>query len=178
MTDREFLDLWQEEERRNYAFNLLLRQYTQQLYWHIRKMVGDHDVANDLLQNTWIKVWQHLDGFRGDSKLVTWLYTIATHETLSHLRKERLRSFLTFSGTQVPVQLEASEDLDGERLQRKLQKAILTLPPKQRSVFVLRYFEELPYEEIAAITHTSEGALKASYHHAYKKIEQILRNSD
>ena len=178
MTDREFLDLWQEEERRNYAFNLLLRQYTQQLYWHIRKMVGDHEAANDLLQNTWVKVWKHLDGFRGESKLVTWLYTIATHETLSYLRKERLRSLLTFAAPEAALHLEASEDLDGERLKRKLQKAILTLPPKQRTVFVLRYFEEMKYEEISVITGTSEGALKASYHHAYKKIEQILKSMD
>lgn len=180
MTDREILELWEEEERRDYAFNLLLRQYAQPLYWHIRKMVGDHSVADDLLQNTWIKVWNHLERFRGEAKLQTWLYTLATNETISYLRKERLRSVFSLSSQQERIDRTwvAADELDGDRLRQKLQRAILRLPPKQRSVFVLRYFEEMKYEEIAQITQTSEGALKASYHHAYKKIEQFLKESD
>ena len=180
MTDQEFLDLWQEETKRDYAFNLLLRQYAQPLYWHIRKMVGNHEVADDLLQNTWIKVWSHLDGFQGASSLRTWLYTIATHETISYLRKERLRTCLSLATHRALVEnsIVASDSPDGERLQQKLQQAILRLPPKQRSVFVLRYFEGLKYEQIAQITHTSEGALKASYHHAYRKIEEFLKALD
>ena len=157
---------------------MLVRTYQQRVYWLVRKMVIDHDDADDLTQEIFIKVHKSIDNFRGDSQLFTWIYRIATNECLSHLSKKKRRFFLPLEdvGQQLISKLDTSPHITGDDIQKKLQKALLTLPAKQRLVFNLKYFEEMPYEEMAEVTKTSVGALKASFHHAVKKIEDFLAN--
>lgn len=176
MTDEELLQKFRQPESRNYAFNLLVRQHQQKVYGLIRKMVIDHDDADDLTQETFIKVWQNLQNFRGDSQLFTWIYRIATNECLNFLNKKKRRFFLPLHdvANDLAAQLDDDPLVTGDAIQRKLQKAILTLPDKQRLVFNLKYFEEMKYETMSEITGTSVGALKASYHLAVKKIEDFL----
>jgi RNA polymerase sigma-70 factor (ECF subfamily) len=176
-SDRELLDMFSQEDTRNYAFNLLVRQYQQRLYWHIRKMVIVHDDADDLLQNVFIKAFKALHGFREDSKIYTWLYKIATNECITFLNNKKKRFFLPLVDveSQLSRHLENDPHLSGDRIQMKLQQAILTLPEKQRLVFNMKYFDEMRYEEMSEILGTSVGALKASYHHAVKKIEEFIR---
>lgn len=177
LSDREILDLFAKEDSRNYAFNLLVRQFQQRLYWHIRRMVIDHDDADDLLQNVFIKAFHALGQFREDSKIYTWLYRIATNECITFLNNKRKRFFLPIAD----VERHLSENLQndayftGDRIQMKLQQALLTLPEKQRLVFNLKYYENMKYEDMSEILGTSVGALKASYHHAVKKIEEFMR---
>jgi RNA polymerase sigma factor (sigma-70 family) len=172
--DKELIQRFREN--RNYAFNLIVRKYQERLYWHIRKMVISHDDADDVLQNTFIKAYQGLDRFREDASLFTWLYRIATNESLTFLKKHRSRFLLPIGDYQQQLErtLESEPDFDGEELQWRLQKAIIRLPEKQRLVFNMKYFDEMKYEDMSAILGTSVGALKASYHHALKKIEQYL----
>ena len=159
------------------AFALLVKTYGKRLYAHIRGIVISHDDANDVLQNTFIKVFRHIDSFKGDSKLYTWLYRIATNESLTFLEQKSRKSGVSIE------QLQASEfessgldhDMDGEAIAAALQKALLQLPAKLQLVFRMKYFDELTYEEIAEITGTTVGALKASYHHAVRKIEDFIR---
>ena len=157
---------------------MLVRTYQQRVYWLVRKMVIDHDDADDLTQEIFIKVHKSVDNFRGDSQLFTWIYRIATNECLSYLSKKKRRFFLPIEdvGQQLASTLDESPHINGDDIQKKLQKALLTLPDKQRLVFNLKYFEEMPYEEMAEVTKTSVGALKASFHHAVKKIEDFLAN--
>ena len=157
---------------------MLVRTYQQRVYWLVRKMVIDHDDADDLTQEIFIKVHKSVDNFRGDSQLFTWIYRIATNECLSYLSKKKRRFFLPIEdvGQQLVSALDTSPHINGDDIQKKLQKALLTLPDKQRLVFNLKYFEEMPYEEMAEVTKTSVGALKASFHHAVKKIEDFLAN--
>lgn len=177
LSDREILDLFAKEDSRNYAFNLLVRQFQQRLYWHIRRMVIDHDDADDLLQNVFIKAFHALGQFREDSKIYTWLYRIATNECITFLNNKRKRFFLPIAD----VERHLSENLQndayftGDRIQMKLQQALLTLPEKQRLVFNLKYYENMKYEDMSEVLGTSVGALKASYHHAVKKIEEFMR---
>lgn len=158
------------------AFEQLVNYYSERLYWQIRKMVLSHEDANDLLQNTFIKAWMNIDLFRGDAKLSTWLYKIAVNETITFLNKQRTQNNISMDDEDLYLQekLETDSYFDGDAAELKLQKAILTLPEKQRLVFNMRYFEEMPYEEMSEIVGTSVGALKASYHHATKKIEEFL----
>lgn len=176
MDDKDLLILYREKGSEEYAFNLIVKKYGERLYWHIRKLVIDHDDADDLLQNSLIKIWNALPDFREESKLYTWLYRIATNEVLTFLKKKRLRSFLSLSdySKQLENQLEADVYFNGDKTQLALQKAILRLPEKQRLVFNMRYFEEMKYEEMSDILGTSVGALKASYHHASQKIHDYL----
>ncbi len=176
LEDKEFLEKFQNPDTRNYAFNLLTRKYQQKVYNHIRKMVIDHDDANDLTQETFIKAWQHLDKFRSDSRLFTWLYRIATNECLNFLKKKRRRFFLPIGDleNELSGKLDSGAHITGDDIHLKLQKALLKLPDKQRLVFNMKYFEELKYEEISEILGTSVGALKASYHLAVKKIEDYV----
>ncbi len=178
MSDKELLEQFSNPQTRNDAFTLLIKTYQQRVYWHIRKMVIDHDDADDLTQETFIKVWNGLDNFKGDSQLFTWLYRIATNECLSFLSRKKRRFFLpNFDLTEeLANKLEDSPSLSGEDIQLKLQKALLTLPDKQRLVFNMKYFDDMKYEEIAEITGTSVGGLKSSYHFAVKKIEDFLTN--
>ena len=171
-TDREILQLYREGGREE-AFRLLVQNYKERLYWHIRRMVLDHDDTDDCLQNTFIKAWQSLDRFRGDSQLYTWLYRIATNETLTFLNRQQTR------GGQLELaaasRLSTDPWFDGDALQEALYKSIAKLPPKQKAVVNLRYFEEMPYDKISQVLETSEGALKASYHHAYEKVKAWMK---
>lgn len=177
--DKVILEQYADEKTRNNALGHLIAKYQQRLYWHIRKIVLDHDDSDDVLQNTFIKVWKGLENFKGESQLYTWLYRIATNEALTHLRqKEKMQTTSIH-----PIEYSMSKNLEsdayftGDAIQLKLQQAILTLPEKQRIVFNMRYYDETPYEEMSAILETSVGALKASYHIAAKKIEELLVNT-
>jgi RNA polymerase sigma factor (sigma-70 family) len=176
LEDYELLLKIRNPDSRNYGFNLLVREYQQRVYWHVRKMVIDHDDADDLTQEIFIKVHKYIDGFRGDSQLFTWIYRIATNECLSFLNKKKRRFFLPIEDIteELCAKVDSSPELDGNEIQKKLQKAILQLPDKQRLVFNMKYFDDLSYEAISEITKTSVGALKASFHHAVKKIEGYL----
>lgn len=163
------------------AFGEVIKRYTEPLYWQIRRMVQNHDDANDLLQNTFMKAWTSIENFRGDARLSTWLYKIAINESLSHLEREGRRRTMSVddeeAGTAVSA-IESDTFIDGDRLCQELRKAIATLPEKQRLVFNMRYYDEMPYEEMSSILGTSVGALKASYHLAAKKIEQYFDKTD
>ena len=155
---------------------MLVRSYQQRVYGIVRKMVIDHDDADDLTQETFIKIHRSIDTFRSDSQLFTWIYRIATNECLTFLNKKRRRFFLPIGDVsiQLAVHVDSTPEISGDEIQRKLQKALLTLPDKQRLVFTMKYFEDMTYEDMAEVTSTSVGALKASYHHAVKKIEDYL----
>jgi RNA polymerase sigma factor (sigma-70 family) len=155
---------------------MLVRAYQQRVYWHVRKMVIDHDDADDLTQEVFIKIHRYIDNFREDSQLFTWIYRIATNECLSFLNKKKRRFFLPIGdvAAELTGKLDSGAHVSGDEIQLKLQKALLKLPEKQRLVFNMKYYDDLPYEEISKITETSVGALKASYHHAVKKIEDFL----
>jgi len=178
LDDKDLLAKIRHPETRNYGFNLLVRHYQQRVYWHVRKMVIDHDDADDLTQEIFIKIHKSIDQFREDSQLYTWVYRIATNECLTFLNKKRRRFFLPLEnvGRELSQKLDSSPHVSGDAVQMKLQKALLTLPDKQRLVFNMKYFDDMQYEQIAEITSTSVGALKASYHHAVKKIEDYLTN--
>lgn len=158
------------------AFNQVIRLYSEPLYWQIRRLVQDHEDANDLLQNTFIKAWSSLENFRGDAKLSTWLYKIAINESLSFLARERKRNHISLDDQEnvLANTIEADTYFDGDEAQKLLRKAIATLPEKQRIVFNMKYFDEMKYEDMSSILGTSVGALKASYHLATKKIEEYL----
>lgn len=159
------------------AFGEAIRAYTEPLYWQIRRLVDNHDDANDLLQNTFMKAWQSLENFRGDARLSTWLHKIAINESLTFLEREKRRQTLSLDDPEssASTRIEADTMIDGDALALKLRKAVAMLPEKQRLVFNMRYFDEMKYEDISEIVGTSVGALKASYHHAVKKIEDFLR---
>ena len=176
--DKDLLKRFRDSSSRNMAFNELVNCYQERLYWHIRRIVIDHDDADDVLQNTFIKAFKNLDKFREDSQLFTWLYRIATNESLTFLKKKKKNVFVSMDEVshQLSSTLESAPELSGDAIQLKLQRAILTLPTKQRLVFNMKYFDEMKYEEIAQVTGTSVGALKASYHHAVKKIEANVKS--
>lgn len=179
--DSEILEKFARESTRNEAFNLLLNKYQQKIYWHIRRLVIDHDDTDDLVQEVFIKVWKNLSNFRSDSQLFTWLYRIATNESITFLNRKKLRNNVSLdegNGLELAETLADSTYFDGDRAQMKLQKALLTLPEKQRLVFNMKYFDDLKYEEISEILGTSVGGLKASFHIAVKKIEHFLLNTD
>lgn len=162
------------------AFNEVVRLYSQPLYWQIRRMVESHDDANDILQNTFLKAWQSVEGFRGDAKLSTWLYKIALNESITFLSKERKRLSLSLDDEESHLVnlIESDEYVDGDALALKLRKAVAALPEKQRLVFNMKYYDEMKYEQMSEILGTSVGALKASYHLAVKKIEQYFTDHD
>jgi len=176
LEDKELLSRLLNDESKNFGFNLLVKKYQEKTYWHIRKMVIDHDDADDLVQEVFIKVYNNIDKFRADSQLYTWIYRIATNECLTFLNKKRRRFFLPLGDVEKELnsKLDHSPHIDGDEIQLRLQKALLKLPDKQRMVFNMKYFDEMKYEDISEITDTSVGALKASYHHAVKKIEEYL----
>ena len=180
MTDQDLLALFRQEGSKTAAFNELVRKYQQKVYWMVRKMVIDHDDANDVTQEVFIKAWNGVDSFRGESQLYTWLYRIASNESINFLNKKKRKLQVPLEDVERELEdkLESDPLIDGDEIQLKLQKAILKLPEKQRLVFNLKYFEELPYDEISEITGTSVGALKASYHWAVKKIEDYLNGEN
>lgn len=177
--DQLILASFKDEQTREVAFTQLVRKYQERLYWHIRRMVVNHEDANDVLQNVFIKVWKNLSGFKEESNLYTWLYRIATNETLTWLDQQKRHGSVSLSDTESALanKLESEKGFDANKLEWKLQKAIQSLPEKQRIVFNLRYYDEMPYEEMATVLDTSVGALKASYHHAVKKVEAFLLNN-
>lgn len=168
--------MYRVSDTQNYAFNLIVRKYQERIYWHVRKIVINHDDADDVVQNTFLKVWGGLQHFREDSQLYTWLYRIATNEALTFLKRKRTKYFLPLIDVeqQLSNSLETDPYFDGNELQLKLQKAIIKLPEKQRLVFNMKYFDEMKYEDMSEVLGTSVGALKASFHHAMKKIEKFL----
>jgi RNA polymerase sigma-70 factor (ECF subfamily) len=175
--DSVLLDQFRLAATREAAFTSLVKKYQERLYWHVRRMVVDHDDAHDVLQNVLIKVWKGLENFQENSKLYTWLYRIATNESLTFLEQQKRKissSSLQEGDNSLENKIKADRHFDSQKLEWKLQLAIQKLPEKQRLVFNLRYFDEMPYEEMSRILETSEGGLKASYHHAAKKIEEIL----
>ena len=177
--DKELLYLFKNADSKESAFTAILKKYQEKLYWHIRRLVIDHDDADDVLQNMFIKVWKGLENFREDSQLYTWLYRIATNESLTFLEQRKKRNLVSLDTVENGLvnKLKADSNFDANRLEWKLQLGIQQLPEKQRIVFNLRYYDEMPYEEMSRVLDTSEGALKASYHHAAKKIEEFILNS-
>ena len=176
--DTELLLQFRDPENKERAFTAIIKKYQEKLYWHIRRMVVEHEDANDVLQNVFIRVWNGLENFREDSQLYTWLYRIATNECLSYLEQQKRKSALSFDEMESGLsnKIVADKYFDPNKLEWKLQLAIQQLPEKQRVVFTLRYYDEMPYEEMSRVLDTSEGALKASYHHAVKKIEDYILN--
>jgi len=177
-SDQELLMQFREPATREAAYTSIIRKYQERLYWHVRRMVVDHDDANDVLQNVFIRVWNGLQNFREDSQLYTWLYRIATNESLTFLENQKKRASVSLSDVESGLsnKIKADRHFDANKLEWKLQLAIQQLPEKQRIVFTLRYYDEMPYEEMSRVLETSEGALKASYHHAVKKIEDYIKN--
>ncbi len=177
-SDEELMDMYKVVETRNMCMHYLIKKYQEKLYWHIRKIVIDHDDTDDVLQNTFIKAWKGMENFKEESKLFTWLYRIATNESISFLRQKKRSNLTSINPIEYHLSktLESDSFFQGDEIQLKLQKAILTLPEKQRIVFNMRYYDETPYDTMAEILETSAGALKASYHHAAKKVEEYLLN--
>ncbi|MDF4221965.1 RNA polymerase sigma factor [Maribacter sp. M208] len=167
----------QTKSRQAQAFEVLVNTYKERLYWQIRSIVLNHDDADDVLQNTFIKVYKNIDGFKGDSKLFSWMYRIATNEALNFIKQRAKTQGVSDTDYQdkLVANLEADVYFEGDEIQLQLQKAIATLPEKQKLVFNMKYFQELKYEEISEILDTSVGGLKASYHLAVKKLEQYLK---
>ena len=179
MEEKDFIQKLLNPKTQNEAFQILLSQYQKPLYHHIRNIVLNHDDTDDVLQNTFIKVFQHLKGFKGDSKLFSWMYRIATNEAITFINQKAKRNGTTSEALQSKIveNLKSDSFFDGTEIQIKLQKAIVTLPEKQQLVFKMKYFEEMKYEDMSEILGTSVGALKASYHHAVKKIENYVNSN-
>ncbi|MEO5681946.1 MAG: sigma-70 family RNA polymerase sigma factor [Chitinophagaceae bacterium] len=179
MQDAELLLQFRNPSTKEKAFTAIIKKYQEKLYWHVRRMVVEHEDANDVLQNVFIRVWNALGNFREDSQLYTWLYRIATNECLTFLEQKKRKSTVSIDGdveTGLSNSIKADKHFDPNKLEWKLQLAMQQLPEKQRIVFNLRYYDEMPYEEMSKVLETSEGALKASYHHAVKKIEDFILN--
>jgi len=168
---------FKDEKLREASFTRLVRKYQERLYWHIRRMVVEHEDTNDILQNVFIKVWKNLGEFREESNLYTWLYRIGTNESLTWIEQQKRRTSVSLSDNEdvFSERLTAQRDFDPNKIEWKLQQAIQTLPEKQKVVFNLRYYDEMPYEDMSGVLGTSVGALKASYHHAVKKVEAYLK---
>ena len=178
LNDAELLIQFRDPVTKEKAYTAIIKKYQEKLYWHIRRMVIDHDDSNDILQNVFIRVWKGLENFRENSQLYTWLYRIATNECLTFLEQQKKRTVVSLSDVETGLsdKIKADQNFDANKLEWKLQLGIQQLPEKQRVVFQLRYYDEMPYEEMSRILDTSEGALKASYHHAVKKIEEYITN--
>lgn len=181
--DQELYNLLVDRTQRHRAFALVVERYSARVYWQIRRMVYNHEDANDLVQNTFLKAWESLERFKGEAKISTWLYAIALNESLQYLRREQSKSKYIFMLEEEQLaqllltRLEADPYFDGDSYERTFQQALLSLPERQGLVFRMRYYDELSYEDMSQILNISVGALKASYHHAVKKLEQILAQS-
>lgn len=178
LSDQELIEQFRNAASKERAFEAIIKKYQERLYWHIRRMVIEHEDANDVLQNMFIKVWKSLDNFREESQLFTWLYRIATNESLTFISNQKKRKVLSIDDEDhsMAYKLKSDEHFDANKLEWKLQLAIQSLPEKQKLVFNLRYYDEMPYEEMSKVLETSTGALKASYHHAAKKVEEFILN--
>ncbi|TRZ43685.1 RNA polymerase sigma factor [Robertkochia solimangrovi] len=180
MEAQELVNELQDKRTQEAAFRKLVQLYKERLYWHIRRIVLDHHDTDDVLQNTFIKVYTNINGFRGESSIYSWMYRIATNEAISFLNAQARKNNITNEElkSQKIKNLRADVYFEGDEIQYKLQEALAQLPEKQLLVFNMRYYDEMKYEDISRILHTSVGALKASYHHAAKKIEEYLKNTD
>ncbi|MCB0549383.1 MAG: sigma-70 family RNA polymerase sigma factor [Phaeodactylibacter sp.] len=176
-TDEQILALLEKPQTSERGFRLLMEKYQERLYWHIRRLVCEHEDANDVIQDCFVKVYRNIHNFERKSKLYTWLYRIATNEAITFLKKKQRRSTASIDEEEggLANQLQADVYFDGDEMQSRLLQALDELPEKQRLVFNMRYFEELSYKDISEVLDTSVGALKASYHHAVKKIEVFLK---
>jgi RNA polymerase sigma factor (sigma-70 family) len=179
MTDSELLSMYKTPGQESQAYTLMLRQFQKQIYYYIRRMVLNHDDAADITQNTFIRAWHGLESFRAESKITTWLYRIAYNETLAFIRKNNRFAGVAAEDVEhkLGAALQDDELFSGDEMQRRLQVAIALLPEKQKAVFLMRYYDEMKYEDMSEVTGTSVGALKASYHHAVQKIEDQLKRS-
>ena len=177
--EKDFIAALLNPKTQNIAFQKLLKDYQKPLYNHIRNIVLNHDDTDDVLQNTFIKIFQHLKNFKGESKLYSWMYRIATNESITFINQKAKRNCTTSEALQTKIvdNLKADIYFDGNEIQIKLQKAIALLPEKQQLVFKMRYYEEIKYEDMSEILGTSVGALKASYHHAVKKVEEYVKGN-
>ena len=175
-SEREILALLGDSKTQRKGFEMMVAQYSEQLYWQIRRMVLSHEDANDLLQNTFVKAWSNLDNFRAEAKVSTWLYRIASNECITFLNRQKILTTVSIDEPEAAelYQLESDEYFSGDETQVIFQKALMTLPEKQRLVFNMKYFQEMKFEEISDILGVTVGGLKASYHHAVKKIENFL----
>ena len=173
ITDNEILAKIKLPEEKEEGFRVLMSTYKKQLYYHIRRYVSNHEDANDILQNTFLKVWVSIEQFRGDSSLYSWLYRIASNESITYINKTKKRNEIGIE-TQSIGEKGTADSLDSNDLIERLEKAIEILPDKQKQVFILRYYDEMPYEKMSEVLQTSVGALKASYFHAVKKVEQFV----
>ena len=178
LEDKELLVQFNDPATKERGFTAIIKKYQEKLYWHIRRMVVEHEDANDILQNMFIKVWKGLENFREDSQLYTWMYRIATNECLTFIEQQKKKKTISLSNEETGLsnQLKAEKNFDINKAEWKLQMAMQQLPEKQKAVFNLRYYDEMPYDEMSRVLETSEGALKASYHHAVKKIEDYILN--
>jgi len=179
VNDSDLLEMFRVETTRNHAFHMLVTKYQKRVYWQVRRIIIDHEDANDVVQNVFLKVWKNLESFKEASSLYTWLYRIATNESLTFLKQKRANMYVPFDSVSRSLSRKLEDDsyFSGDAIQKKLQNAILTLPDKQRIVFNMKYFENIKYEQMSEILDTSVGALKASYHHAVKKIEAFLKTN-
>lgn len=175
-SEREIMALLNAPETMRRGFEYLVAQFSEPLYWHIRRMVLSHEDANDLLQNVFVKAWTNIDNFRAEAKLSTWLYRIASNECITFLNRQKVLNVVSLDEPESEMinQIESDEYFSGDETQKLFQKALLILPEKQRLVFNMKYFQEMKYEEIADVLGVTVGALKATYHHAVKKIENFL----
>ncbi len=176
--DAELLIQFRNPATKESSYTTIIKKYQERLYWHVRRMVVDHEDANDVLQNVFIRVWKALENFKEESQLYTWLYRIATNESLTFLEGQKKRSAVSLSDVESGLsnKIRADKHFDANKAEWQLQLAIQQLPEKQKVVFTLRYYDEMPYEEMSRVLDTSEGALKASYHHAVKKVEDYMLN--
>ncbi len=180
MEDNEIIELFHLKNKNEEAFRLLVDKYKEKLYWHIRKMVLNHEDTNDILQNTFVKIWQGLKEFRYESGLYTWMYRIATNESINFLNEKKRKVYGNSGEITEALEniLESDVYFSGDEIQKELQKAILKLTDRQRLIFNMKYFDDMPYEDIAAILEVAVGTLKATYHNAVKKIEENMRIID
>ena len=178
MSDKEIIGLWNSGQRER-AFNEIVSGYSERLYWHVRRFTCCHEDTDDLLQEIFVKIWAALPSFRGEAQLFTWIYRIATNETLNFLRKKSLRSLLNTGSLTAELERQVEDDpyFNGDEAERLLLKAIQKLPTKQRMVFTMRYFDDMKYEDISEILGSSVSSLKASYHFANEKIKGLLKEN-
>ncbi len=178
--EEDILEMLRNPDTQKRGFAYVVEEYSERLYWQIRKMVYSHDDANDILQDVFIKAWLNIDKFRGDAKLSTWLYKIAINESITFINRSKAKLNLSIDDDDsfLVNKLEGDKYFDGDQAQLLLQQAVVTLPEKQRLVFQMKYFNELKYDDMSDILGTSVGALKASYHHAVKKVEKFLKETD
>lgn len=178
IADSEILELFHNPDTREKGFNLLVKKFTEPVYWHLRRILLDHEDTNDVMQNVFLKIWQHLGKFREDSKLYTWIYRIATNEAISHLKSSRAKFHISINSENenfIVNSLQEDSYFKPNEIEMKLQKGILKLPEKQRMVFLLRYYENMNYNQMSDVLKTNVNTLKATYHIASKKIEDYLK---